>query len=31
VASVARELGGTVQVRVELLPEVAGIGWEVAA
>jgi hypothetical protein len=31
VASVAREAGGQVVVRVELLPEVAGIGWEVAA
>jgi hypothetical protein len=31
VASVTRELGGSLVVRVELLPEVAGIGWEVAA
>jgi hypothetical protein len=31
-ASVVRELGAaSVAVRVELLPEVAGIGWEVAA
>jgi hypothetical protein len=32
VASVARELGqASVPVRVEVLPEVAGIGWEVSA
>jgi hypothetical protein len=31
VASAARELGGTVKVWVALLPEVSGIGWEVAA
>jgi hypothetical protein len=32
VASAARELGaGAVTVRVALLPEVAGVGWEVAA
>jgi hypothetical protein len=31
VASAAREVGGQVAVRAELLPEVAGIGWQVAA
>lgn len=31
VVSVAREAGGQVAVRVALLPEVGGVGWEVAA